>query len=179
MRDLERIKKNIAILDNNRFGKLFGEILLKKVFNLKDSGVLEYDALDKDGNRVELKISRHLTKDEKITKENLIDKLDQENIFKYRKLLKNIEIKRMQTQGIHDHQAFDILYFSHLTDEGLQVCAFDYETMRKEDCFSWSKKSSNLSSFSYKAELWNNYLVPKYGVKTVDWENIIKLMENA
>ena len=179
MRDLNKIKKNATVIDNNRFGKIFGETIYRKILNLRKSGTTEFDALDVENNKIELKMSRHMLP-HKITEETLLENLSADNILDYRRLLSWNEITKLQTQGIKNIKAFDILYYGHLTAEGLFFCKIDYNTMRNDKKLgSWSDKSKGMDkSFSYNIDLWWDHHWINYGYKYINWVEIINTLQN-
>ena len=75
---IEKFRKGIFNLQTRRFGT-FAEIMIRTKFNLKKSGKKEYDAVDEDGNHIEIKFARVIRKSNKtIDESTVIDVVENE-----------------------------------------------------------------------------------------------------
>lgn len=72
MNNIEEFRNGIFSLHTRRFGSV-AEIMIKKIYNMSDSAVLNFDK-EKDGKRIEVKFSRGLKKnDATIIESNVIE----------------------------------------------------------------------------------------------------------
>ena len=132
---IEQFVNGIFNLQTRRFGTL-AEIIIRKKYGFKESGRKEFDAIDKDGQEVEIKFARVVEKRKNtITEKNVIEEVTNE-ISIYERAIPSTNVKASFDVNIEQVKPENFKYLIY----GLFF----------KDCVKiYSIKPSELSSVSY------------------------------
>lgn len=121
--EIEKFRDGIFALNTRRFGKV-AELMIQKIFNLRDSDNLAYDLKTPEGEKIEVKFSTVLKKcDSNINTKNLISSVIASNLDnrmlsfeQAKKLSFDCNIQQVKTKE------FKYLYYGCFFDDKIMIC---------------------------------------------------------
>lgn len=140
MMNIKEFRDGIFALRTRRFGNI-AEIMIKKLYNLSDSGELAYDKYDeKNKQKIEIKFSTVMKKnDEKINDKNAISQCLKANLAN--RAMKSSDITTFKFDcNIQQVKCceFDILYYGLFFAD--KILIFKMTNKEVHECYRYSNK---------------------------------------
>ena len=118
---IAKFRDGIFALNTRRFGRL-AELMIQKMYDMKDSNNLAFDLLSKDNEKIEVKFSTVLKKCSKqITAKNVIEQAVNSRLEKF-----DCNIQQIKTVE------FDVLYYGCFFEDKIMIFKIDSKTIRED-----------------------------------------------
>lgn len=133
--EINKFRDGIFALHTRRFGKI-AELMIQKIYEMKDSKKLAFDLLSKDNEKIEVKFSTVLRIcGEKITSENLIEQAINSRLEK--RMLTYDMVKKQNIQFDCNIQQiktveFDVLYYGCFFEDKIMIFKIDAQKIRED-----------------------------------------------
>lgn len=178
MVDLEDFKRGIFLLNTRRFGTV-AELMIKALLRYEKSYTLEYDLIDSQNNKIEVKFSRVLeTNKEKITENNVINEIFN-SISIERKIVRSNNLVKFDCniQQVKPNE-FDILYYGLFFYDKIYI----YKILSNEikDIFGYSNKQhrGNIGEGQFHINEKTIDFHNKYFYQEITYEDLYRLLDN-
>lgn len=179
MSDINDFRDGIFSLHTRRFGNV-AEIMVKKLYNMTDSTVLNFDK-EKDGKRIEVKFSRGLKKNESTINETNVIEQCLKGSPNNRSILSTEATKYKFDCNIQQikNTEFDELYFGIFFKDVIEI--FKITSKDVEDLNNYSNKQhrGNIGEGQFHLTQKNiNEYRQKYLIQVLTYEELYALLEN-
>lgn len=177
--NIDDFKEGIFALMTRRFGNL-AEIMIQKIYNLDDSKKLEYDKIDKNGQRIEIKFSRVMKANEnKISSKNVVKECLNTN-FSNRKinyadiLTQKFDCNIQQVK----RKEFDVLYYGLFFADKIFIFKINSNEIEGLKGYSDKQHRNNLGEGQFHI---NNdtidFHIEKYLDKEIDYKELYEILK--
>lgn len=182
MRDeVKEFRDGIFSLNTRRFGKI-AELMIQKMFDLRNPDSLAYDLLTKDNKKIEVKFSTVLRKcDSTITVDNMIDQVISSNIDN--RMLTFDKAKResfdCNIQQVKPKE-FEILYYGCFFEDKIMICKINSSQIALDDKILYSdhqhRGNVGEGQFHINNKTLENHL-EKYLIKWITYDELYDLFK--
>lgn len=175
-REIEEFRDGIFALNTRRFGKV-AELMIRKMFNLKDSDNLAYDLKTSDEEKIEVKFSRVLKKcSSKINEKNLIKSVIASNLDN-RMLSFDMTKKSLFDCNIQQvkRKEFEYLYYGCFFEDKIMICRIKSSDIAKDVEILYSDHQHRGNTGEGQFHIDNstiNYHINKYLIKWITYEEL-------
>lgn len=179
--NIEQFKNGIFALHTRRFGKI-AELMIQKIYQMLNSDNLAYDAISSKKEKIEIKFSRALNKEnqESITFNNVIEQCYNANLL-------NRQINSYDSNFLFDcniqqikPKEFDILYFGIFFNDIIQIFQISSEEILSLPGYSNHQHRGNVGEGQFHINNSNiEYFKNNYLIKTLTYLELFNLFNKG
>lgn len=180
-REIEEFRDGIFALNTRRFGKV-AELMIRKMFNLKDSDNLAYDLKTSDEEKIEVKFSRVLKKcSSEINEKNLIKSVIASNLDN-RMLSFDMAKKSLFDCNIQQvkRKEFKYLYYGCFFEDKIMICRIKSSDIAKDAKILYSDHQHRGNTGEGQFHIDNSTIndhINKYLVKWIIYEELYDMFD--